>query len=357
MRSAPMLVVLFAALTLGIPMAAGQATRLLSLPAAITVSEPPTADLSAPVSQPLDSLVVSQSAAPAPAAQIAGREFFQILNRSTGGVERVAALDYIRGAIASEMPATFHAEALAAQAVAAHTWALYSAELHEMYPDESLKGADFSADPDRDEGYVSQERFFARYGSTAELYWPKICLAADYAVGRALVYEEDLALTVYHSTSAGATESAQNVWSASLPYLAPVESEGDLLAPDFSVTENFPQTQLKTLLLSAFPEAKLDDADPEGWLEVLERSDSGYVTLVSVGGHEIHGQQLRTALSLRSTCMEISYLEGVFTIETMGYGHGVGMSQYGADFMARQGASCEDILSHYYPGTAIAAVA
>lgn len=361
MRFALLLTALFAVLTLGIPMAAGQATRLTGgAPSAVqtALSQPAaTASASASVSAPPESSVaISHPQAAQTASVKKARDYFTVFDRSTGTVEKIPALDYIRGALASEMPATFHAEALAAQAIAAHTWALYSAELHEMYPDESLKGADFSADPGRDEGYITEERFFERYGGTAELYWPKIVRAAEYASSRALVYGDDLALTVYHSTSAGFTESAQNVWSASLPYLVPVESDGDSLAPDFIVTENFSQQQMKTLLLSAFPDAKLDDADPAGWLEVLDRSDSGYATQVSVGGVQVHGQQLRSALSLRSTCMEISFLGGVFSIETTGYGHGVGMSQYGADFMARQGAACEEILAHYYPGTAVAAV-
>ena len=153
--------------------------------------------------------------------------------------------------------------------------------------------------------------------------------------------------------SDGKTEAAENVWQASLPYLVPVESEGDVLSPDYAVTETFDQKTMRYLLEQAFGGVTLSDQDPAGWIEPLERSGSGYLLSVRVGDRTVHGQELRNALSLRSSCIEISYGGGTFTVKTKGYGHGVGMSQYGADFMARQGVVCAGILAHYYPGTVL----
>lgn len=264
--------------------------------------------------------------------------------------------EYIRGAVASEMPASFHQQALNAQAVAAHTWAGYAAEMQQQYPNDELFGAAFSVDSEKCEGYMTKERFFERYGANAELLWPKICAAADYACDKVLTYEGELALAAYHSASVGVTERAENVWQTALPYLVSVESEGDKLSPNYSVTETFDKKTMRLLLENAFPEAQLDDNDPEGWIEITEYSPSGYVTSAEVGGVCAHGQQVRNALSLRSSCFETEYNAGTFSITTKGYGHGVGMSQYGADFMARQGSSCEEILAHYYPNTEITTV-
>ncbi|HWP51425.1 MAG TPA: stage II sporulation protein D [Clostridia bacterium] len=287
---------------------------------------------------------------------IEARNSFKIFDRSTKKIFTVDAAEYIRGAVASEMPATFHQQALTAQAIAAHTWALYSAQRQAENPDPELKGADFSAAPERLEGYITKERFFERYGDSAELFWPKICAAADYALTRIVAYNGEPALTAYHSTSVGLTEASENVWAVSLPYLVPVESDSDLLAPDYKVTETFDKKTMKLLLVQAFPEVTLNDNTPEKWIVPLKTSESGYVTLAKVGDLEVHGQAVRNALSLRSGCFAMSYQGGTFSIETRGYGHGVGMSQYGADFMARQGSTCEEILLHYYPNTEIITV-
>ena len=112
---------------------------------------------------------------------------------------------------------------------------------------------------------------------------------------------------------------------------------------------------MRLLLEQQFPEGDFADDAPQNWIKVLERSESGYVTLADVGGVKAHGQQVRTALSLRSGCFEVEYDSGTFSVTTKGYGHGVGMSQYGAEYMAQQGKTAEQILAHYYPGTEITA--
>jgi len=281
---------------------------------------------------------------------------FLVLDRATGEVMQLSAEEYIRGAVASEMPASFHQQALNAQGVAAHTWAIYSSEMQKISADESLSGADFSVDSEKCEGYMTQKRFFERYGSSAQMLWPKICAAADYAVERIVVFEGEPALTAYHSTSVGMTESSDNVWEEALPYLVPVESEGDMLAPGYSTTETYDQKTMKLLLEQSFPDAELSEDSPQSWINIKEVSPSGYIMLADVGGQEVHGQQVRNSLKLRSSCFEIKYASGTFTVITKGYGHGVGMSQYGADFMARQGSTAQQILEHYYPETEIAMV-
>ena len=137
-----------------------------------------------------------------------------------------------------------------------------------------------------------------------------------------------------------------------MPYLIPVESKGDEDDPAFEETKTFGTAEMRMLLSLSFPTAILSDS-PEDWIEINERSASGYVTSLTAGGVEMNGQKLRTALSLRSTAMTVDYKNGVFYITTKGYGHGVGLSQVGANHMAKDGYTAEEILLHYYPNTEI----
>ncbi len=280
---------------------------------------------------------------------------FKILNRSTGKVDKVSMQDYVRGALAAEMPATFHLEAMKAQAVAAHTYALNLKRQNENGTDSTLKGADFSADPQNWLGYVTEDLARERFGDNFEVYWNKICKAADSVMQYVLVYEEQPIVAAYHAISAGQTEDAANVWLTGVPYLVPVESQGDQLAPGYESAVTFTQAQIKEKLSKAYPESNFS-ADPAAWFGNIQRSESGYITSVTACGVQMHGKELRELLGLRSSNMEITYANGQFTIVVKGYGHGVGLSQYGADYMARQGDSFDIILSHYYPGTQLAQI-
>ncbi len=367
MRSFLAFVALLAVLALVIPFGAavalpGGLSQPVALPAPLP-TVPPASSFAPPVEAEVSAPPVSAvptDPAPSVTAQPTQVEreigSFLVYDRGSDRLMSLKAGEYILGALASEMPPSFHTEALKAQAVAAHTWAVYSARMHREAPDESINGADFSVDTSRDEGYLSKERFFSRYGANAELYWPKLVAAAEAAEALLLYYDEEPALAVYHAMSDGTTEAAENVWQASLPYLVPVESEGDPFSPDYSVTETYDEKTMRYLLEQAFDGVTLDAGNPAGWIRPLKTSASGYLLSARVGDQTVHGQALRNALSLRSSCMTVSYRGGTFTIETKGYGHGVGMSQYGADFMARQGADCAKILAHYYPGTTLAQV-
>lgn len=280
---------------------------------------------------------------------------FKILNSATGQVETVSVRDYVRGAVAAELPATFHAEAMKAQAVAAHTWALHCALTQRENPDPALKGADFSADPDHLKGYARSEDIKATYGNMADEYWDKITTAADSVMDYVLLYDREPIQAVYHSCSIGVTESAENVWQASVPYLVPVESEGDLVAPAAEAEVTFTSAEMRALLTAAFDGLVLGD-NPALWLSPVSYTESGYIMDIKVGNLTVTGKEVRAALDLRSASFAISYdsAEDLFTIHTQGYGHGVGLSQYGADYMARQGADFKEILTHYYTGVELA---
>ena len=229
-------------------------------------------------------------------------------------------------------------------------------EQNRAAPDESLKGADFSADPQGWKSYTTEKLFRERYGDLADAYWKAICGAADEACPYLLTWEGEPIVAAYNSMSSGTTEDASNVWTGSEPYLVPVESFGDTLAPDYETTERFPVQEVAEKLQNAWPDISLGE-DPAGWLKVTERSEGGYVTGMTAGDRAIHGKELRSLLGLRSSDFTVACDGASFTFTVRGYGHGVGLSQYGADYLARQGATFDEILAHYYPGATLGVIA
>ena len=271
---------------------------------------------------------------------------FQIKNAQTGRIDRVDAETFVLGAVCSEMPATFHPEALKAQAVSARTWALYQQLWQKSHPSEDLGGADFQADPLNWKGYVTKEQAKERFGEKFEEYWSLLTQAVEETEGQILCYEGQPIAAAYHAISAGRTEAAQYVWGSELAYLQAADSRGDELAPGFEETKSFTDDEMKTVF------SAVDFVgDASNWLEVVERSPSNYVTKIQVGDLSMSGLDFRTALGLRSSCFTVTHDDKGFHITTKGYGHGAGLSQYGADFMARQGSTYAEILSHYYQGT------
>ncbi len=355
MRQRLFFILLFAAAIALVPLAARGELPALSLPALPESSQDLgyIGDPSDPTQEP----EVRQTLEPVPADEQYAIDTFRILNTATGVVEEVSVRDYVRGAVAAELPASFHSEAMKAQAVASHTYALYNALLHRETPDPELKGADFAADPDHLKGYAREEDIKETYGSLAEEYWSKITDAADSVMNYILLYDDEPIMAVYHSCSVGTTEAAENVWQASVPYLLPVESSGDTLSPAAEDSVTFTSGELRQLLTSAIDGLELG-ANPALWLSPVSYSDSGYILEIKVGNQTVSGREVRSALGLRSSCFEVSYdsSSDQFTIDTWGYGHGVGPSQYGADYMARQGSSFEEILTHYYTGAELAIV-
>lgn len=356
-------VIVFAILLAIIPMFAINP----AVPAPVQSNETPVS--APPITQDESSVPAQEPVAPVPdtagdaakeqpaATQvITEKGQFRLLDESTGKHLTLTTKEYVRGALAAEMPPTFHAEAMKAQAVAAHTYALCVQRLQEQTPDPSYRGADFTCNTKEWRSFVTEEQFRARYGSLADAYWNAICTAADAVSDYVLLYEGEPIVAAYHSMSTGMTEDGANVWQGDAPYLRAVESRGDALAPDFEVKTALTADEVRKALEKAFPGVLLGDT-PERWITPGERSAGGYLLEVNVGDRTLHGKELRAALGLRSSALEIAYSQNSFTFTTKGYGHGVGLSQYGADFYARQGMAFWEILSHYYTGATLGAAA
>ena len=279
---------------------------------------------------------------------------YKVLDTESGQILEVPVRDYVIGAVCAEMPASFGKEALKAQAVAAHTYAERQRLREQESPTPELCGADFSDDTSKYQGFFTKDEIKERFGDRFDTDYAKISAAADEVLPYILTYDNVPIIAAFHSMSAGFTESAENAWGSPVDYLVEVDSRSDLTAPKFREDRRFTAAELKTALEAAFDGAVLGD-DMTSWLNVLTVSDSGTVLEASVGDRTVTGGQVRSALDLRSAAFDVRYEGDEAVITTKGFGHGVGMSQYGADAMASEGSSWREILAHYYPNCTITA--
>ena len=282
-------------------------------------------------------------------------DLFTIYDLSTGELHTLTAEEYTLCAVSAEMPPTFSEAALQAQAVASYTYALRAKLDNEKSPDPALCGADFAADPSNWKGFVTKTQYLERYGEeTGSAYWEILKNAVEPVFGYAMFYQDRPIVAAFHSISCGKTEEASNVWSGSAPYLIPVESPGDRYAPGYETAEVFePQALADAFISAGLIEASAVTNKPELWFSPASLTPSGYVVSVQFCGKPIRGTDIRNALGLRSACFTVEYLNDSFLIRVCGYGHGVGLSQYGAEYMAQQGSSWQEILEHYYTGIEI----
>lgn len=295
---------------------------------------------------PGGSLPGTDTGSPETAAFTGDAEVFLIEDQSTGEVQQVPRRDYLIGAVAAEMPLSWPDEALKAQAVAAHSYVLYCRD-HAT----AANGAWLSADPARRQGYLTDAVLHSYWGTRYDANYVRLSALVDSVLTQVLCYEGAPAGTSYFAISNGRTEASENVWGTALPYLVSVDSSTDLSADhyEYALTLSAQQTaqQLAALGLTA------DLAAPEQWFGTPEYTAAGYVAALPVCGQRITGTALRQALGLRSTCFTVRYESGAFCFTTKGYGHGVGLSQWGAKALAEQGQNFADILAHYYPGTSL----
>lgn len=273
---------------------------------------------------------------------------FLVLASASGEVMTLSEKDYVIGAVAAEMPALFEVEALKAQAVAAYTYAVRQRKIAQAAPLEELKGAYFSDDSTKYQAFYTTTQMKERFGENFDAYYEKIAGAVEAVSGEILVYGGEPIVAAFHSMSCGITESSQNIWGGSLPYLTAVDSKSDLSAPSYQCEYRYTADELKKTL-KGFDLS----GDPARWLEITSVSSSGTVLAMKIGSETITGVEMRELMGLRSAAFSIKYEDSLFILTTRGYGHGVGMSQYGANAMAQSGNGYRQILAHYYPGTEI----
>lgn len=261
-----------------------------------------------------------------------------LLHEEDGKTETMDMDEYLLGAVLAEMPADFEPEALKAQAVAARTYARRATVTGGKHGDGSVCGNYACC-----QAYIAPEDYLERGGSREGL--DKVRLAVEATSGLVLTYEGRLIDATYFSCSGGRTEDAVAVWGTDYPYLRSVDSPGEENAAHYRDTVTFLPPEF-CARLGLEPEEDLSSLFGE-----VTYTAGGGVDTMEIGGRIYRGTELRGLLGLRSTAFRVDTLEGVIRITTRGYGHRVGMSQYGADAMAVAGAEFSEILAHYYPGT------
>ncbi len=256
---------------------------------------------------------------------------------------------YLVGVVRAEMPASFELEALKAQACAARTYTLYKLSNGGNHGET----ANICTDSTCCQAYISEERAFANWGGNANAYEQKVEQAVVETDGQAILYNNTPVLAVFHSSSAGLTRAAGEVWMNDLPYLQPVQSPepGDTI-PNYHSRVDFTAEEFRTKFLEAYPEADFS-GKAGSWLTNPVSDEAGTVRTLRVGGVEVKGTQLRSILGLRSACFTWEVQNETISFFVTGYGHGVGLSQYGANQMASEGADFREILTHYYTGVTV----
>lgn len=264
-------------------------------------------------------------------------------------VKTVPFEEYILGVIAAEMPANFPLEALKAQAVASRSYILdkivsggNGLDVH--------KGADVCTDSSHCKAWISKEDRFEKWPvEDAEKNWAKITAAVSETVGEYMTYQGQPITAVFYAISSGTTERAEDVWGGNVPYLQNSDSSLDINAPGYHSTVQISENEFKKKIISEYPDAKLNSS-PSDWYHNEIRSSGGAVLNCSVGEIKLKGTDMRRIFGLRSHNYTLSYINGKFNFDVYGYGHGVGMSQWGAKFYADEGKNYRDILRIYYKG-------
>ena len=277
---------------------------------------------------------------------------FKILDTKSNKVITADDRSFLYGAIATEMSPTYNVEALKAQGVAAYTYYSRLRSQQRANPTPSLKGADFSADTQGWQIYVTKQQMQDRWGSNFNTYYSTLTKAVDSIYGQVLKSGDELADSTYYAISSGNTESSEDVWGGKLDYLVPVASPGDIYSSGYQTSATFPVDKFKTCALKINSKIKFS-GDASTWIKNITRTSSGTVKTMQICGTTVTGNDVRSAFGLRSANFTVSYSNGNFEFTVKGYGHGVGMSQVGAQYMAQQGSNYKQILSWYYPKTTL----
>ena len=254
--------------------------------------------------------------------------------RSNGSVINLNMTDYLIGVVSSEMPASFNFEALKAQSVLARTYALKTKQTEKKLTDTVST-----------QSYIDIDQMKNKWGNSFNTYYNKIKNAVENTNGEYLSYNGNYIEALYHSTNNGKTESSLDVFGNYYPYLISVSSEYDKNASSYLRTINMPLDAISNKLGLSL--------NNDSVINILSYTDGGNIKEININGNNFSGKKVRELLGLRSADFDISISDNNANITTRGYGHGVGMSQYGANGMANAGYGYKDILSHYYPGTTL----
>ena len=256
---------------------------------------------------------------------------------------------YIISVLAKEIDIDAPKEALKAQAVCIYTFLKHAAEQAEN------KNYDITDDPAHHQAFLSEKKLKAFWGDRYKENYRKLEKIVDAVHGEYLAYQGKTALAAYHSSNAGKTESAAVCWGEDYPYLTPVTSIGDTLCNTYKTKAVFSPEALRKALETLENKDFSFPKSPSDWVGAVKTTPSATVSTIEIGGVPLTGREVREALKLKSSFFTIRYQNGKFVFKVSGFGHGVGLSQEGAKYMAKLGFNYRAILLHYYNGVAIKA--
>ena len=264
--------------------------------------------------------------------------------------DRVCDMDmsqYLKEVVAAEMPAEFEMEALKAQATAARTYLVNRMTNANAEAKAAHKGADICTDPKHCKAWISEAKRRELWGADkADAYWAKVSEAVDSTAGVLIKYNDKPISAVFHSTSSGFTENAKDVWGGDVPYLVSVQSPGEDASPRYHSERTLSEVEFKSIAEKNVKGLNWD----KGLVGDIVRSDAGGIKTIVLGGVTVKGTQFRTMFDLRSTNVNVTESDGNVLMQVTGFGHGVGMSQYGANYLAKEGKNYIEILKTYYTG-------
>ena len=272
----------------------------------------------------------------------------KLLHTKTNEIEEVPIDTYLCNVVSAEMPADFEKEALKAQAIVARTYTIYKIQ------NKKHENADICDDSTCCQAWISKEDRLAKWDENIrESNWKKIEECINETKGKIITYDGKPINAFFHSNSGGKTEIPVNVWGGTgYPYLQVVETAGEDGYSQYQSEVILSQDELINKLKTKYEDITIDFNNNDD-LKILEYTDSGRVKTVKFGNHELSGTETRSLLDLRSTNFEMIKEDENIKFSVKGYGHGVGMSQTGADSLAKEGKNCEDIIKHFYIGVEI----
>ena len=274
-----------------------------------------------------------------------------LLHKKTGEIEQVNLDDYLCNVVSAEMPVSYEKEALKAQAIVARTYTIYKI-LNKKH-----ENADICDDSTCCQAWISKEDRLSKWEeSQRESNWNKICECVKETQGKIVTYENKPIDAFFHSNSGGITELPVNVWGGTgYPYLQSVETSGEEAYTQYSSEVTLTKDQLLNKLKEKYEDITIDFSNSDD-IKIMEYTEGTRVKTIKFGNHELSGVETRTLLGLKSTNFEVKIDGDNIKFAVKGYGHGVGMSQTGADSMAKQGSNAEDIIKHFYTGVEISEV-
>ena len=280
-------------------------------------------------------------------------ETIKLLHQSSNQVEDLNIDEYLYGVVSSEMPASFEIEALKAQATVARTYTIYQI-VNTGYRHEN---ADICDDSNCCQAWISKDERLAKWTTEeAESNWSKIVEAVDSTKGKVVAYNGQPINAFFHANSGGITESSLNIWGGiDYPYLKSVETAGEEGYTQYSSQIVLNQQELLSKIQAQYDDCIIDFSQKD-CIQILEYTTSGRIKTIKFGNKEIAGTEARTLLGLKSTNFTFSVDEENITFSVTGYGHGVGMSQTGADVLAKSGSNYEAIIKHFYTDVEIVEV-